>query len=69
MKKLKLNFEMFSQAETLSRTHMRSVLGGNSVSETTGSSTSVSCQFHGDCPEGQYCHYSSEGGKKGVCGA
>lgn len=54
MKKLKLNFQQFSQVETLSRSHMRNVLGGNSLA--TGDFTSdATCKNDGDCGENMHC--------------
>lgn len=59
MKKLKLNFQNFSQVETLSRTHMRNVLGGNSLA--TGDSTSdATCKEDDDCGVNQYCIFDAK---------
>lgn len=54
MKKLKLNFQNFSQVETLSRTHMRNVLGGNSLA-TGESTTGKVCTEKEECDDGQDC--------------
>lgn len=53
MKKLKLNFQNFSQVETLSRTHMRNVLGGNSLA-TDENTTEATCHSDADCG-GLFC--------------
>lgn len=69
MKKLKLNFEQFSEAETLSRSHMKSVLGGGTFGNE-GVTTTVSgfpCQWDGDCPGEQTCFKTIENSKMGVC--
>jgi len=69
MKKLKLNFEQFSEAETLSRSHMKSVLGGGTFGNE-GVTTTVPgapCQWDGDCPQGQKCLKAGQYSKMGVC--
>ena len=69
MKKLKLNFEQFSEAETLSRSHMKSVLGGGPFGNE-GVTTTVSgapCQSDYDCPGTQTCFKTIENSKMGVC--
>lgn len=69
MKKLKLSFNQFSEAETLSRSHMKRVLGGVSFGNS-GVNTTVSgspCQWDGDCPDGQKCYKAIEQSKMGVC--
>lgn len=67
MKKLKLNFQQFSQVETLSRAHMRNVLGGNSFATGGVTESGAPCQFSEDCPTGQSCHKIYEGDKMGTC--
>lgn len=54
MKKLKLNFQQFSQVETLSRAHMRNVLGGNFLA-TGDPSSLATCQDDADCGENMHC--------------
>jgi len=67
MKKLKLNFQQFEQVETLSRTHMRNVLGGNLLATGDVTISGAPCQTSTDCPEGQTCHKESEFDKMGTC--
>ena len=55
MKKLKLNFEQFSEAETLSRSHMKTTVSG------------APCQCDDDCPGTQTCFKAIEYSKMGVC--
>lgn len=54
MKKLKLNFQNFSNVESLSRSHMRKVLGGNSLM-VGDESTGKVCDDNSQCPKGTTC--------------
>lgn len=66
MKKLKLNFQQFSQVETLSRAHMRNVLGGNSLA-TGDPSSRATCQDKDDCPAGKECKLDGVTSKYSYC--
>lgn len=66
MKKLKLNFQQFSQVETLSRAHMRNVLGGNSLA-VGDTSSRATCIDNDDCPEGKKCKLDGVTSKYSYC--
>lgn len=66
MKKLKLNFQQFSQVETLSRAHMRNVLGGNSLAAGDTSSRAT-CQFDWDCGDDETCKPDKDTPKFSYC--